>query len=65
MEVCKGKSTPNESDMGVSHTDAIFIVPGTGRNNFTLMEGSEDISVGNAKVRAPETMLNQCNVSSC
>lgn len=51
MEVCKGKSTTDESDMGIFDTDTVFTVPGTGRNSHITMEGSEHISIGNAKVR--------------
>ena len=39
--------------MGIFDTDAIFTVPGTGRNNYITMEGSEHIGIGNAKVRPP------------
>lgn len=53
MEVCKGKFTPNESDMGILDTDAILTVPGIGRNSHITMEGSQHISIRDAKVRAP------------
>lgn len=54
MEVCKGESTPSESDMGVLDTDAILTVHGVGRNRHITMEGSQHISIRDAKVRAPE-----------
>ena len=54
MEVCKGKFTPSESDMGFPHADAILIARSAGRNNFAVMERSEHISVRNAKVCSPE-----------
>ena len=53
MEVCQSKSASNESDMGIFDADAILIVPGTGRNSHTTMEGGENIGIRDAKVRAP------------
>ena len=40
MEVCKGKSTANEGDMGVFDADAILTLPGIGRNSHITMERS-------------------------
>lgn len=56
MEVCESKFTSNQSDMDLSHTDAIFIMPSTGRNRIFTMEQCEHIGVRNAKVRTPETV---------
>lgn len=53
MEVCKGSTPPNESDMGVPHKDAVPIVCSAGGYSFVIMERSEHVGVGDAKVRAP------------
>lgn len=50
MEVCKGSTPPNESDMGVSHEDAVPVVCSAGGYRFITMERSEHIGVRNAKI---------------
>lgn len=52
MEVCKGTITTNESDMGLSHANAIFALCSTCGNNLITMEGSQHVGFRDAKVRA-------------
>jgi hypothetical protein len=52
VEVCEGTITTNESDMGISHANAIFALCSTRGNNLITMEGSQHIGFRNAKVRA-------------
>jgi len=40
VEVCEVTITPNESDMGLPHTNAILIMCGTGGDSLITVEGS-------------------------
>lgn len=53
MEVCKGESAPDESDMDVPHKDALLIVCSAGGHCPVTVERGEHVGVRNAKVRAP------------
>jgi len=55
VEVCEGTSATNESNMGVSDSDAISIMSSIDRNSYIIMARTEHIRVGNAKVRSPES----------
>lgn len=50
MEVCKGSTTSNESDMGLSHTNAISPMCRAGGDLSVTMERSKDVGIRNAKI---------------
>jgi len=53
VEVCKGSTASHESDMGLSHTNAISPLCCAGGDLSVIMERSKDVGIRNAKVRAP------------
>lgn len=66
MEVCKGTTATNKSDMGIPYADAISAVCSSRWHHLATMERGEHIGVGNAKVSALsrrefEPARNSCN----
>lgn len=50
MEVCKGSTASHESDMGLSHTNAISPLCCAGGDLSVIMERSKDVGIRNAKI---------------
>jgi len=50
VEVCKGSTASHESDMGLSHTNAISPLCCAGGDLSVIMERSKDVGIRNAKI---------------
>jgi hypothetical protein len=57
LEVCKGKFTAGESDMGIPHSNAILATVSSDRDSLIAMEGPQHIGIGDAKVREPRKTI--------